>query len=415
MTDSNAHGFSTRLIHAGDAPDPTTGALAPVLVRSKTFRQPTFGKQPKYQYSRGQNPTRSILEDKLVALLGEGQATVFGSGDAATAMWLLTLRPGDHIICCDELYGGTVRLLDDLFADFGISVSYVNVNNGDEVRNARCQATKALFVESPTNPKLGVVDLTHAGAIAKELHLPLIADMTFAPPCATNPFDYGATTVIYSLSKYIAGHNDVIGGAVITKDPEVHDKLFWLQRAVGAVLSPDECYRVIQEIKTLKLRWEQVGATAATVADYLQSEPLVERIYYPGLPEHPGHGVAKHQMKGGFGGVLSFDLATSRHSDLATFVEACQRDGVIAYAESLASPETILANPAAMSHSSLTAEKKAALGLNDNFFRLSVGLEDAQDIIAALRVGFGAVTGHSDVDLTKTAAMTTRAPQVSAL
>lgn len=391
MTLEADHGFATKLVHAGDAPDPLTGALAPVLVRSKTFRQPKFGVEAKWQYSRGQNPTRSILEDKLVSLVGGGQATVYGSGDAATTMLLLTLDPGDHLICCEELYGGTVRLLDDLFARFGISVSYVDVNNPNAVRSARCPRTKALFVESPTNPKLGVIDLTQASSLADELGISLIADMTFAPPCATNPFDYGAETVIYSLSKYLAGHNDVIGGAIVTHNPDLHDKLFWLQRAVGAILSPDECYRVIQEIKTLELRWKRVSETAQQVAEYLCHRDEVERVYYPGLASHPGHELAVSQMKGGFGGVLSFDLTVSEHARLERFVEAIQRSGVVAYAESLASPETILANPAAMSHSSLTPEKKKKLGLKPNFFRFSVGLEEPVDIIEALDQGLDAL------------------------
>ena len=316
MSKSNKQtaGLGTRLVHGGEAPDPYTGAIAPILVRSKTFQQPTFGVEAKWQYSRGKNPTRSILERKLEALVGDGQATVFGSGDAATTMFLLTLKPGDHLVLLQELYGGTIRLLDQLFADFGIEVSYVDIEDIAAVRAVKKARTVALWVESPTNPKLGVIDLARVGDIARQLDLRLIADLTFAPPCTTDPFAYGVETVIYSLSKYFAGHNDVIGGAIVTKNQALHDRLVWLQWSVGAVLSPDECYRVIQELKTLELRWARVSQTAQTVAEHLCRQPAVQQVYYPGLPDHPGHDVIQQQMKNGFGSALSFDL--TRHRDL---------------------------------------------------------------------------------------------------
>ena len=377
-------GLGTKLVHGGESPDPFTGAIAPVLIRSKTFQQPTFGVESKWQYSRGKNPTRSILERKLEALTGEGKATVYGSGDAATTMFLLTLKPGDHIICCKELYGGTIRLFDQLFSNFGIRSSYINVEDIQAVQGAKTDTTVAIWVESPTNPKLGVIDLEKVGNIAKELDLRLIADLTFAPPCTTDPFKYGVETVIYSLSKYFAGHNDVIGGAIVTKNSALYERLVWLQWSVGAVLSPDECYRVIQELKTLELRWARVSQTAQTVAEFLIRKKSVRKVYYPGLPNHPGHTIISKQMKNGFGSALSFDLRSCDLDLAAKFVRTLQDSGIIVYGESLSSPETILAHPATMSHRSLTQTQRDDLGIGNNFFRLSVGFEDAKDIIAVL-------------------------------
>jgi cystathionine gamma-lyase len=382
-------GLGTKLVHGGEAPDPTTGAIAPVLIRTKTFRQPTFGVEAKWQYSRGKNPTRSILERKLEVLAGDGRATVFGSGDAATAMFLLTLKPGDEIICCPELYGGTIRLFDQLFAGFGIKTNYVDVEDLEAVTQARTDRTVAIWVESPTNPKLGVIDLARVGENARALGLRFVVDLTFAPPCTTDPFEHGAETVIYSLSKYFAGHNDVIGGAIVTKNTALHDRLEWLQWSVGAALSPDECYRVIQELKTLELRWARVSESAQRVAEFLLDHPQVERVYFPGLPGHPGHATAKRQMKHGFGGTVSFDLRSQDLEQIGAFVQQLQDSELIVYAESLASPETILAHPATMSHRGLTQPQRDALGIGNNFFRLSVGFEDPADIVEVLDQGLG--------------------------
>jgi cystathionine gamma-lyase len=387
MSNINALGLGSKLVHGGEAPDPTTGAIAPVLIRTKTFRQPEFGVESKWQYSRGKNPTRSILERKLEILAGGGKATVFGSGDAATAMFLLTLKPGDHIICGRELYGGTIRLLDQLFAGFGIKTTYADAEDFEAVKAVTTDRTVAIWVESPTNPKLGVTDLTAVGKVASRLGLRFVADLTFAPPCTTDPFAYGAETVVYSLSKYFAGHNDVIGGAIVTKNEALHARLEWLQWSVGALLSPDECYRVIQEVKTLELRWARVSQTAQIVAEHLAGHPALERVYYPGLTTHPGHHTAKQQMKNGFGSVVSFDLANRDHDRIAAFVKTLQDNGLIVFAESLSSPESILSHPASMSHRGASQAQRDALGIGNNFFRLSVGFEDPADIIQALNQG----------------------------
>jgi cystathionine gamma-lyase len=389
MSKAKKLGIGTRLVHGGEAPDPLTGAIAPVLVRSKTFQQPVFGVESKWQYSRAANPTRSILERKLESLVGDGHAAVFGSGDAATTMFLLTLKPGDHLVCCQELYGGTIRLFDQLFADFGIKTSYVDIEDIEAVKAVQTDRTVAIWTESPTNPKLGVVDLAKVGGIAKKLGLRYVVDLTFAPPCTTDPFECGAETVIYSLSKYFAGHNDAVGGAIVTINEELYGRLRWLQWSVGAVLSPDECYRVIQGLKTLELRWQRTSESAQIVAEHFQKHPLVQAVYYPGLAGHPGHEVAKKQMKNGFGSALAFDLESEDLNLIRQFVTRLQDSGLVVFGESLASPETILAHPATMSHRSLTQEQRDNLGIGDNvgisnrFFRLSLGFEDPADIIAA--------------------------------
>lgn len=381
---STSYGLGTKLVHGGESPDPQTGAIAPILVRTKTFAQPQFGVESTWQYSRGKNPTRSILERKLEALVGDGKATVFGSGDAATAMFLLTLKPGDRLVCCRELYGGTIRLLDQLFKDFGIHTDYVDVEDIEAVKSVQTDRTVAIWTEAPTNPKLGVVDLAKVGKVARELGLQFVADLTFAPPCTTDPFEYGVDTVIYSLSKYFAGHNDVIGGAVVTRNQALYERLVWLQWSVGAVLSPDECYRVIQELKTLELRWQRVSRSAQQVAEHLTKRSQVKKVYYPGLPSHPGHNVIKKQMKHGFGSALSFDLVSTDLAIVRKFVDTLQASGLIVLAESLSSPETILAHPATMSHRSLTQKQRDDLGIANNFFRLSVGFEDPNDIIQVI-------------------------------
>ncbi|HEY5152473.1 MAG TPA: aminotransferase class I/II-fold pyridoxal phosphate-dependent enzyme [Candidatus Saccharimonadales bacterium] len=377
-------GIGTKLVHGGQTPDPLTGAIAPVLVRSKTFRQPVFGATSKWQYSRAANPTRSTLERQLESLVGDGQATVFGSGDAATTMFLLTLKPGDHIICCRELYGGTIRLLNQLFADFGIRTSYVDVEDDEAVKKVQTKNTVAIWVESPTNPKLGVIDLNKVGQIARRRKLRYIVDLTFAPPCTTDPFECGAETVVYSLSKYFSGHNDAIGGAIVTKNQELYDRLCWLQWSVGAVLSPDECYRIIQGLKTLELRWARSSQSAQTVAEYLQQHKQIQQVYYPGLPGHPGHEIIKKQMKNGFGSALAFDTVSGDLNLIRQFVDSLQASQLVVFGESLASPETILAHPASMSHRSLTQEHRDDLAITNNFFRLSLGFEDPADIIAVL-------------------------------
>ena len=377
-------GFSTKLVHGGEKPDKETGAIAPILVRSKTFAQKEFGIESKFQYSRGKNPTRQKLEEKLVELEGDGQATVYASGVAAEAAFLFTLSPGDHILCCQEVYGGTFRLLDQLLSNFGITFDFVDFSSEKSIEAGITPSTKYLFVETPTNPSLHIIDLSLVARISKKTGIPFVVDATFSPPCALQSFEFGAETVIHSLSKYIAGHNDVIGGAIITKNEKLQEKLVFLHKTLGAILSPDECYRVLQEIKTLELRWKRVSETALEVAKFLEKSNQIEKVLYPGLPSHPGHAIAKRQSKGGHGAVVSFVLKNKHHFKLKKFVDTLREHGPVVYGESLASPETIIAYPPLMSHKSLPKDVRESLGIRDGFFRLSVGFEDPADIIYGL-------------------------------
>jgi len=386
---NGSFGFNTQLVHAGEAPDPRTGAVAPVLVRSKTFAQKEFGVESEFQYSRGKNPTRQQLEEKLAILEGGGQAAVFASGVAAEAAFFLTLSPGDHVLCCQEVYGGTFRLLDQLLSRFGIEFDFVDFTNESAIRKAIKKNTKYLFVETPTNPSMHVIDLRLIAKISKDTKIPFAVDATFSPPCTTRCFLYGAETVIHSLSKYISGHNDILGGAVITRNAALYEKLNFLQRTIGAVLSPDECYRVLQEVKTLSLRWNYVSKSALEVAKFLSKNKKVARVLYPGLVTHQNHDVAAKQMKNGYGGVLSFELKYKKKEKLKKFVDLLRAHGPIIYGESLASPETIIAYPPLMSHKSLPREVRESLGINDGFFRLSLGFEDTKDILHALGVSLG--------------------------
>lgn len=377
--------LATRLVHGGDEIDPLTGAVAPVLVRSKTYRQPEFGTDSRWKYARGTNPTRVTLQNKLEGTEGEGQATVFASGLGAMSSLLLTLAPGDHILFSREIYGGAYRLLDQVFNRFGLTFSFANFDSVEEVLGHVRPQTRYLFVETPSNPSLHVVDLEMAREVSQKSGVPLLVDGTFAPPITTSAFDYGAETILYSLSKYFAGHNDVVGGAILTKNPELHARLTFMQAAVGAILSPDECYRVLQGLKTLHMRWERCSQTAQTVAEFLSGHPAVKRTLYPGLPNHPGNAAASRQMKNGFGGVVAFETHCHDQAQLKTFVDELQTRGTIVYAESLASPETILSYPLHMSHRSVPPQDLEALQINAGFFRLSLGFEDAGDLVEDFR------------------------------
>lgn len=381
--------FSTKLIHAGEAPDLQTGSVAPILVRSKTFAQYGIGEKGQYEYSRAKNPTRDILEEKIARISGGNYATVFATGLAAEASLFLTLKAGDRILCCNEVYGGTVRLFRNILTPLGIHADFVDWANRDAVYKAIKPETKYFWIETPTNPSFNIIDLEFVQKVSKEKNIPWIGDLTFAPPCALNAFDYGAHAVVYSLSKYFGGHNDILGGAIVTNERALDQKLRLVQKSVGAILSPDECYRVIQEVKTLDIRWKHTSNTAQIVAQWLVSNKHVAKVLYPGLPTHPGHLVAKQQIKNGFGSTLSFVLKEENLEKIKAFVKAAIATKLITFGESLASPETLLAYPPTMSHGSLTKDEREKLGITDGFFRLSVGFEDAGDIIDALETAFG--------------------------
>ncbi len=386
---SKKYSLSTRLIHSGEKPDKENGAVAPVLIRSKTYAWKHFDSNPDYKYSRSKNPTRTILEDKISGLEniknGKVQTTVFASGVAAEFALFLTLSPGDHIVFSKEVYGGTYRLIENVLSRFGITGDYADFGSLESVRKIIKPTTKYFFVETPTNPSLHIIDLEKVKEISKETGIPFIVDATFAPPVTTECFNYGAETVIYSLSKYYAGHNDAIAGAIVTRNKKLDEKLRFYQGAIGAVLSPDECYRVIQGIKTLEIRFKKVSDNAQKIAEFLSKHSAVKKVLYPGLKNHENHLVAKKQMTGGFGSVLSFVLKDESIKNIKRFVNRIIKSEIIIYGESLASPETILCYPAFMSHKSLPKEvREKDLGITQGFFRFSAGLEDSVDIINVL-------------------------------
>lgn len=377
--------LSTRLVHASDDLTQVAGAVTPVIVRSKTYRWQSLDSNPDYKYSRGANPTRTALERTLEGLESVPvRATVFASGLAAETCLFLTLNPGDHVILGREVYGGTYRLLEQVLGKFGLAADYVDQNDEAAVRAAVRPETRLIFAEPISNPSLHVTDVARLGKLAKELGLRFVVDATFAPPVTLDSFAAGADTVVYSLSKYHAGHNDLVMGAVVTRDRALDERLRFLYGAVGAVPSPDDCYRAIQGIKTLELRFRRASESALAVAKWLSGHPKIGRALYPGLDPHP-------QFTGGHGSVVSFALADESPESVRRFVDRVVAGKLIVFGESLASPETILAYPTKMSHRSLPESVRVGeLKITDGFFRLSLGFEDPADVVAELGEALGA-------------------------
>jgi len=397
-------GLNTKLIHAGEAPDPTTGAIAPVVVRTKTYKWNSLDADPKYKYSRGANPTRQALEEKLSALEPstdevEKYTTTYGSGLAAESAFFLTLSPGDHIILCDEIYGGTYRLFEKILNRFNITHDYADFSNESEesILKKIKPTTRYLFVEPLSNPSLHVTNMDTVRKVSRAAGVPVAVDATFTPVTTFHGFLWGAEVIINSLSKYYCGHNDVLAGSVTTINPTTHDKLKLNQSTLGATLSPDEAYRVLQGIKTLSLRWEKVSNSAMKIAEWLTSQSAVARVLYPGLVTHPHHLQAKKQFTNGYGGVISFELDPAKKDKIQSFAVEATLSGTIVLGESLASPESLLAYPALMSHKSLSVEARNSLHISDTFFRFSVGFEDTEDIINSLARGLNAY--HKNTDL----------------
>lgn len=381
---------ATLCIHAGQAPDPASGAVMTPIVLSSTFAQegPAGLIYPgKYDYSRAGNPTRTALEGCLAALEGAKHAIAFGSGCAATTTILLALKAGDHVVCSDDVYGGTFRIFDKVMKDFGLEASFVDMTDLAKVEAALRPNTKMLWLETPSNPMLKIIDIAAVAAIAKKKAIPLAVDNTFATPMLQRPLELGATLVVHSMTKYLNGHSDVVGGCAMTSDDALAEKLHFLQKAVGAVPSPFDCYLVLRGLKTLAVRMERHVKSAATLAEWLSGHPKVKRVIYPGLSSHPGHALAARQMKGP-GGMISFDLAGGL-AESAAFLKALQ---IFACAESLGGVESLAEHPAIMTHASIPADARRALGIGDGLIRLSIGLEDAGDLRADLERGFAAAS-----------------------
>ncbi len=377
---------ATLCIHAGQEPDPTSGAVMTPIVLASTFVQDGPGAMKAgYDYSRAGNPTRSALEGCLAALEGAKHGIAFGSGCAATTAMLLTLKSGDHVLCGDDVYGGTFRIFDKVMKQFGISSTSLDMSDPMKVAEAVRPETKMIWMETPSNPMLKVFDIAAIAEVAKNKGLILVVDNTFATPMLQQPLSLGATAVVHSTTKYLNGHSDVVGGAAITNDDALAEKLHFIQKSVGGVPSPFDCYMVLRGLKTLAVRMSQHVQSARVLVDHLVMHPQVAKVHYPGLPPHPGYQVAMRQMKGP-GGMISFELKGGIEASRA-FLKALR---VFACAESLGGVESLAEHPAIMTHASLPAEARRALGIGDGLIRLSVGLEDVEDLREDLERGFRA-------------------------
>lgn len=371
--------FGTRAIHAGQQPDPTTGAIMTPIYQTSTYVQAGPGEHKGFEYSRTQNPTRLALEQNIAALEDGKHGLCFASGCAATTAVLLCLKAGDHVVAADDLYGGTFRLFDKVFQHHGIEFTFVDMTDLAKTEAAIRPTTKLLWIETPTNPMLKLVDIEATSAIAKQRGITVAVDNTFATPFLQQPLALGADLVVHSVTKYLGGHSDVVGGAIVTSDDGWRDRLAFVQNSAGGVPGPFDCFLVMRGIKTLHLRMERHVENAQAIARFLREHPEVERVYYPGLEEHPQYALAKRQMKGP-GGMISFVVKGGL--DKATRLLKATR--VFACAESLGGVESLIEHPAIMTHASVPPENRKALGIDDGLIRLSVGVEDLADLKADL-------------------------------
>ena len=369
--------FATKTIHAGQEPDPTTGAIMTPIYQTSTYAQTGMGEHKGYEYARTGNPTRSALEACIASLENGKYGLAFASGMAAESAVLSLLNAGDHIISCDDLYGGTYRMFERIMGRYNVETSYVPF--GGNYEQAIRPTTKLIWIETPTNPLLRLVDIRAVAEVAHRHNLLLVVDNTFSSPYFQQPLMLGADIVLHSTTKYINGHSDVVGGAVVMNSDEVYEALKFHQNAAGAVPGPMDTWLTLRGIKTLAVRMRQHAANADTVARFLMEHPRVERVYYPGLPTHPDYELAKRQMSG-FGGMVSFQFKGTA----ADVDEVVRRFKVFTFAESLGGVESLACHPASMTHGSIPREIREARGLTDTLLRLSVGIEDSEDLLADL-------------------------------
>lgn len=375
------HAFATRTIHAGQTPDPTTGAVMQPIYATSTYAQESPGKHKGYEYSRTHNPTRQAYERCVADLEGGVSGFAFASGMATTATILELLDHGDHVVAMDDLYGGTFRLFDKVRKrSAGLHFSFADLSNIENLKKAIQPNTKMIWIESPTNPLLKLADLKQIADFARQHNLITVADNTFATPWVQRPLELGCDIVMHSATKYLNGHSDMVGGiAVVGDNKELIEKMGFLQNAIGAVAGPFDCFLALRGLKTLALRMEKHCASALHIAQWLEKHPGIQTAYYPGLPSHPQHAIAKKQMQG-FGGIVTValkgDINTTRR-----FLERCE---LFTLAESLGGVESLIDHPAIMTHASVPAETRAQLGISDSLVRLSVGVEDVEDLVADL-------------------------------
>ena len=372
--------FDTKIVRAGIEPDPTTGAIVPPIYQTATYVLPEVGRDLGFDYTRSANPTREILENNLATIEGGRFGTCFSSGMSAVDSVLKLLKKGDHVVCSDDVYGGVSRHFNNILVNYGLTFTYVDSSNPENVENAIRSETKLFWIETPTNPLLKITDLNAISKIAKKHQILFGVDSTFATPVFLRPFEFGADIVMHSTTKYISGHNQIIGGIIITNDEEIQERMKFVQKTIGAVPSPFDCWLTLLGVKTLHLRMHRHASNAQAVAEFLESHPKVEKITYPGLKSHPQYGVAKEQMDG-FSGMISFELkgGIPAGTTVMNNVKLCS------LAESLGAVETMITHPASMTHVDVPAEERHARGLTDGLVRISVGIEDPEDIIDDLK------------------------------
>jgi len=371
--------FDTKVVRAGIVPDPTTGSILPPIYETATYVLPEVGQDKGFDYTRSSNPTRQVLEENLAAIESADHAISFASGMAAVDACLKLLASGDHVVCGDDVYGGVTRHFDNVLSFYGLQFTYVDTTDPEAVRSAMTPKTRMLWIETPTNPLLKVTDMEAMVAVAREHGILLGVDSTFATPVFLRPLEFGADIVMHSTTKYLSGHNQIIGGVLATNSREIYDKMKFIQKTIGAVSSPFDCWLNLSGLKTLHLRMQRHEESAMQVATFLESHTKIERVLYPGLPSHPQHAVAKAQMSG-FSGMITFELTggTEAGKRLMNRVKLC------GLAESLGSVETMITHPASMTHADVPPEDRRRRGLTDGLVRLSVGVEDVEDIILDL-------------------------------
>ncbi len=382
---TSKQGFATRAIHAGQEPDPLTGAVSAAIYPTSTYVQEEIGKNKGYEYARVSNPTRDRLETNLAALEGGIAAKVFGSGMAAINAVATMLKAGDHVVAGHNLYGGTPRLFNQVLADFGLTFTYVDTSNVNNVERAFQKNTRLLFLETPTNPLMELCDLSAITELSHQHGVEVVVDNTFMSPYFQRPIEFGADMVIHSTTKFLNGHSDGLGGVVVCTKPEQAEKLAFLQKCAGAILSPFECWLILRGVKTLAVRMLQHDSNGRKVADYLSKHKKVPKVFYPGLPDHPQHELAKRQMSG-FGSMIAFETGS-----LANANKMLRKVRVCCLAESLGGVETLISHPATMTHAGIGEEGRRKIGITDGMVRISVGIEDVDDILADLEQALAAI------------------------
>ena len=377
--------FNTKVIHAGIEPDPATGAIMTPIYQTSTYVQTSPGVHKGYEYARTSNPTRSTLEKNLAALENGSDAICFGSGLAATDAILRLLSPGDEVVATNDIYGGSYRLMTQVFDNYGIKFNFVGMDDASSITDHISEKTKLIWIETPTNPMLNIIDIAEVCDAVVGKNIDVVVDNTFASPYLQNPLDLGADMVLHSATKYLGGHSDVVHGVVIVKDSDLGERLHFIQKAVGAVPGPQDCFLILRGIKTLHLRVQRACENARKIADFLLSNDKVANVYYPGHKDHPNHEVAKKQMKD-FGGMVSFDLKTD---SVEAANEILTKTHYFSLAESLGGVESLIGHPATMTHASVPREERLKVGLTDSLIRLSVGVEDVDDLISDLQKALG--------------------------